>query len=69
MDEPKEREPIRLDQFMKLAGLVKSGGEAKYLIQSGEVSVNGVVETRRAKKLAPGDRVTFEGQTAVVEKV
>lgn len=66
MDEREQREPIRLDQFMKLAGLVKSGGEAKYLIQSGEVSVNGVVETRRAKKLAPGDRVTLAGQTAVV---
>ena len=59
-------EPIRLDQFLKLVGLVLSGGEAKHLIQGGQVQLNGVIETRRSKKLAPGDLVTFQGQSYTV---
>lgn len=51
---------IRLDQLLKLADLVGSGGEAKVLIQDGLVSVNGEVETRRGRKLLPGDRVEFD---------
>ncbi|NLG49303.1 MAG: RNA-binding S4 domain-containing protein [Chloroflexi bacterium] len=63
-----EEEPtIRLDQFMKLVGMVRSGGEAKHLIQDGEVLVNGEVETRRSKKLHAGDRVTLGDYEAVVE--
>ena len=58
---------IRLDQFMKLVGLVKSGGEAKHLIQSGQVMVDGVVETRRSRKLRPGNRVTLGDLSATVE--
>jgi ribosome-associated protein len=58
---------IQLDQFMKLAGMVSTGGQAKLVIQGGEVLLNGVVETRRKKKLKNGDKVTFEGQTIVVE--
>ena len=58
---------IQLDQFMKYVGMVGSGGQAKVVIQGGEVRVNGVVETRRKKKLIPGDKVTFRGQTQVVE--
>ena len=58
---------IQLDQFMKLKGLVGTGGQAKLVIQEGEVRVNGVVETRRKKKLQAGDRVTFNEQTVVVE--
>ncbi len=61
------QEVIRLDQFMKLSGMVGTGGQAKVVIQGGEVLVNGVVETRRKKKLGPGDEVTFDGQTLVVE--
>ncbi len=45
---------IQLDQFLKWINVVGSGGEAKVLIQSGQVSVNGQVETRRSVKLAPG---------------
>ena len=68
MAERSEKVPvIRLDQFLKLVGLVRSGGEAKYLIQGGEVLLNGIVETRRSKKLYAGDRVTLGEQTAVVE--
>jgi ribosome-associated protein len=46
---------------------VQSGGEAKHLIQSGEVQVNGVTETRRGRKLAVGDRVSTMGKTFKVE--
>ena len=59
-------EPIRLDQFLKLQGVTGSGGQAKVLIQAGEVRVNGQPETRRSKKLQPGDVVEFEDQRFVV---
>ena len=48
---------IQLDQLLKWANVVASGGEAKILIQSGQVLVNGEVETRRSLKLAPGSIV------------
>ncbi|WP_371811784.1 RNA-binding S4 domain-containing protein [Synechococcus sp. LA31] len=59
-------EPIRLDQFLKWQGLVFTGGEAKQRIQGGEARVNGFQETQRGRKLKPGDRVEFGGQTHVV---
>ncbi len=62
-----ETTTIRLDQFLKLTGLVKSGGEAKYLIQNGEVLLNGEVETRRSKKLRVGDVVTLGDYEITVE--
>jgi ribosome-associated protein len=58
---------IQLDQFMKLQGMVNTGGQAKIVIQSGQVLLNGQVETRRKKKLKAGDAVTFNGETVVVE--
>lgn len=60
-------ETIKLDQFLKLAQIVHSGGEAKQLIQAGFVTVNGEVETRRGRKLRPGDVVNVEGEELVVE--
>lgn len=48
---------IRLDAFMKLAALAATGGEAKQLVQSGLVRVNGEVCLQRGRKLVPGDRV------------
>lgn len=59
-------EYIKLGQAMKLAGLVSSGIEAKIVIQDGEVKVNGKVDTRRGKKLIPGDEFEFEGQIVKV---
>lgn len=59
---------IRLDSFLKLAGLVSTGGQAKILISEGEVKVNGQVCLMRGKKLFGGEKVEFEGQTAVVVK-
>ena len=53
---------IRLDQFLQLCG-VPTGGQAKMLIQGGEVMVNGEVETRRRKKLVIGDEVMVDGET------
>jgi ribosome-associated protein len=57
---------IRLGQYMKLVGLVSTGGEAKQLIQSGQVRVNGEVETRRKRMLCAGDRVALGTRTFVV---
>jgi ribosome-associated protein len=59
-------ETIKLDQFLKLAQVVQTGGEAKVLIQSGQVRVNGEVETRRGRKLRPGDVVVVDGEELVV---
>ena len=53
-----DKEVIRLDQFLKLQGVAGTGGQAKLLIQGGDVAVNGQVETRRGRKLVPGDVVT-----------
>ena len=50
---------MKLDQFLKWKNLVSSGGEAKILIKSGSVRVNGVIETRRGRKLNKGDKVLF----------
>ncbi|PLX44500.1 MAG: S4 domain-containing protein YaaA [Deltaproteobacteria bacterium] len=59
-------EYIKLDQLLKLADLVAGGGEAKVIIQSGEVSVNGETETRRGRKLRPGDSVVLDGAEVLV---
>lgn len=52
---------IRLGQFLKLANLVDSGSDAKFLLAGGEVLVNGEVETRRGRQLRAGDTVEFDG--------
>jgi ribosome-associated protein len=57
---------IRLDDFLKRSGLVGTGGEAKIQIQSGEVLVNGQIETRRRKQLVIGDVVELMGEKLVV---
>lgn len=58
---------IKLDQFLKWAGAAQTGGEAKLMIQDGEVEVNGTIETRRARKLVEGDSVMVRGQIYRVE--
>ncbi len=57
---------IKLGQAMKKAGLVDSGVDAKFLIQDGQVKVNGEVDTRRGKKLYPGDTFEYNGNTVKV---
>ena len=64
---PITTEFIRLQDLLKLASLVSTGGEAKLRILNGEVSVNGEVCTQRGKKLRPGDVVSFAGHTLTVE--
>ncbi len=53
---------IRLAQLLKLVDLVDTGGAARALLESGAVTVNGEVETRRGRQLAPGDIVETAGQ-------
>ena len=53
--------PVALGAFLKLAGAVGTGGQAKRLVQSGEVTVNGVTERRRGRKVAAGDVVALGG--------
>ena len=60
-------EVIDLQDFLKLAGLVDTGGEAKFLIQTGEVRLNGEIETRRRKKIRRGDRVELDGNEHLVD--
>lgn len=60
-------EYITLGQALKLASLVNSGIEAKIVIQDGQVKVNGEVDTRRGKKLRPGDVFEFNGQSITVK--
>ena len=62
-DKTETRKYITLQQVLKLANIVESGGQAKYVIQNGEVKVNGVVETRRRKKIYPGDAIEVAGET------
>ena len=53
--------PINLTQVLKLAGWVGNGGEAKALIADGMVRVNGEVELRKRRQMAPGDVIQMEG--------
>lgn len=57
---------IKLQDAMKFANIVYSGGEAKQLILEEQVLVNGEVCTMRGKKLRPGDRFTFQEQTYLI---
>lgn len=56
-DVPLTGEPIRLGQFLKLAGMAEDGGHAKALLEAGQVHVNGREETRRGAQLRAGDVV------------
>lgn len=57
---------IKLQDLMKFAGAVETGGDAKLIIQEGRVTVNGEVCTMRGKKLRPGDRAAIDGQLELV---
>jgi len=59
-------ESIRLGQFLKLADLVDTGADAKPVLATGAVTVNGVVETRRGRQLVKGDVVALGGTEARV---
>lgn len=59
---------ILLAQLLKWANLVSTGGEAKDLIQDGEVLLNGVIETRRGKKVFPNDIIEIDGTSYKILK-
>ncbi|HOB08338.1 MAG: RNA-binding S4 domain-containing protein [Limnochordia bacterium] len=59
-------ESIQLDQLLKWAGIAATGGEAKLMIQGGQVLLNGTVETRRSKKVYRSDVVTVGARTIKV---
>ena len=61
MDIAIHTDTIQLDQFLKLAGAVASGGEVKALLAEGVILRNEVPETARRRKLVPGDVITIDG--------
>ena len=58
---------MKLDQFLKWNNIVSTGGEAKMLINSGQVSVNGEIEKRRGRKLMTGDVVKFSNNEIIYQ--
>lgn len=68
-DDESETRKLCLDQFLKINGMVETGGHAKFVIQNGEVKVNGEVETRRRRKLVVGDVVEIGGKQLVVTEL
>ncbi len=58
---------IELYKLLKKENVVASGGEAKYLISEGQVMVNGRIEQRKRYKTRPGDRVSFQEWSVLVE--
>ena len=63
-----EYQAVRLDQFLKFQSIVDSGGQAKVVIQNGDVLVNGEQETRRRRKLTSGDVIHFNGNDYLFEE-
>jgi len=63
---PKAR-PLCLDQFLKLSSIAESGGQAKLMIQGGQVKVNGDIETRRRRKLVAEDVIEVGGDKWLVK--
>ena len=55
-------EPVELFKILKFEGMVPSGGVAKLAIESGDVLLNGEVETRKRKKIVAGDVIEFNGE-------
>ena len=63
------QEPVELYKILKFEGLETTGGEAKLLIDDGQVTVNGQIETRRRKKIVNGDVIEFGGETLKMQLV
>lgn len=56
------REPVELYKILKFEGMASSGGEAKLVIEQGQVKVNGSIETRKRKKIVSGDVIEFSSE-------
>lgn len=65
----KEQAYITLGQFLKLKDYVSSGGEAKHLIRTFSIQVNGEDDNRRGKKLRNGDKVVINGDEYVIDGI
>jgi ribosome-associated protein len=63
------KEPVELYKILKFEGLVGTGGEAKIVIDDGQVVVNGTVETRRRKKIVDGDVIEFRGEKLQIQRL
>lgn len=62
-------ESIQLDQFIKWLGITETGGQARFLVDEGNVAVNGVRVTERRKKLFPGDCVVIDRTEYLIKQV
>jgi|TARA_B110000908_G_scaffold102663_1_gene120996 ribosome-associated protein len=61
------KEPVELYKILKFEGMTGSGGEAKIAVANGLVTVNGVIETRKRKKIVSGDIIVFENEKMRVQ--
>ena len=62
-------EPVELYKILKFEGMTSSGGEAKLVIDNGQVLVNGEVETRKRKKIVAGDIIEFAGDKICIKRI
>ncbi|MBE6134187.1 MAG: S4 domain-containing protein YaaA [Erysipelotrichaceae bacterium] len=62
------KEFITLNEFLKLANIISTGGQAKWYLQENEVYINDELENRRGRKLYPGMKVRVEGSTFLINK-
>ena len=60
---------IRLDNLLKFAGIAPTGGQAKFIIQNGEIKVNGEVCTMRGKKMRAGDKAQYRQRVIEVASI
>lgn len=61
-----ETDIIKLDSFLKWAGIASTGSEAKFLVSEGNIKVNGLVETQRGKKLKKGDIIELNSEKYII---
>ncbi len=60
------KEPVELYKILKFEGMVSSGGEAKLVIEQGQVMVNNSIEQRKRKKIVSGDKIEFAGEVMIM---
>ncbi len=63
------KEPVELYKILKFEGMASSGGEAKTIIADGQILVNGVVETRKRKKIISGDIIEFKEEKISIQLI
>ena len=63
----KDEEYITLGVLLKIAGIIDTGGQAKYFLSENVVLVNDEKENRRGRKLYHGDKIQVQGQTFLID--